>query len=109
MLLAITLGCVTISLSTNKMADRYYQELRDYAVNNRLREEVKNFEAVYWTYHSQAEYIHKRTTEASTVMVGLCACWAGACLFYLILLIRDGQADAGDDKATLIGGPPNDL
>jgi hypothetical protein len=107
MLLAITLGCISVSLATNKMADRYYHELKDYVLANRLRQEVKEFEGGYPTYRSQSEYIHKRTTNASSIMVGLCSCWTGVCLLNVLILVRDFKTDAGDDKAALI--PPSDL
>jgi multisubunit Na+/H+ antiporter MnhC subunit len=107
--LALVLGSVAISLSTHKMADRYYQELRDYAVRNYLRKEVVDFTAIYSTYHSQSEYVHKRSTDANSVMIGLCACWFAVCLLDVILRVRSSAAAGEGENASLVDNQKNPL
>ena len=97
--LALVFCCVSISLSTYAMADRYYQELVDYCQRNANSTTVANFAATYSTYHSQSEFIHKRSTDAGAGMEALFGCWVSCFVLEFVLKLA---GIAKDDDAPLL-------
>lgn len=91
--LGLVFCCVAISLSTYAKADRYYQELVDYCQRNPNSTTVASFASTYSTYHSQAEFIYKRSTDAGEGMEALFGCWISCFIVELVLRVAGISKD----------------
>jgi hypothetical protein len=96
-LLSLTMCWVDLSLSTYRMADRYYGEFVDYAQGHSAEDAIVAWMAQYWTYHARAGYVLSRSSDLNGPMMGLLATWTGVAIVDFVLnlrefLVREGEA-----------------
>jgi hypothetical protein len=97
--LSLLISCWNVSLSTCKMADRYYQRLVDYGRLHPDDPLVLEFAEKYPTYHSRLEYVLTRSADLNGPMVGFFATWAGAA--FLTGLVQLQKKVTGTEAGTV--------
>ena len=100
-ILALVFCAVAISLATYAKADRYYQEILAYCQGNNDNAFVVEFLSTYSTYHSVSEYIHNRSTDASTGIEALLGCLVTCFVFEISLGLFDLYSVNEQDKPLL--------